>query len=124
MPNYMPLADGVDVTNIPVSVDLFAGEMPVVTDQGVIGSQALAQFQVLMYGASGDANKLVPWDNTPGTAVAIAATPLAANTALGPIYVGGFFNHQALVWPAAADTYAERRAAFSKDGTIRIGKLL
>lgn len=121
---YMPLAGGVAVTTIPGLEDLFAGEMPVITDQGVIGSSAVAQFQVLMYGASGDAGKLVPWDNTAGTAVAIAATALAANTALGPIYVGGFFNHQKLVWPAAADTYAERRAAFSKDGTIRIGRLL
>lgn len=120
---YMPLAGGVAVTNIPGLEDLFAGEMPVITDQGDIGSVAVTQFQVLMYGTAGDAGKLVAWDNTPGTAVAIAATAIAANQR-GPIYAGGFFNHAKLGWPVAADTYAERRAAFARTGTIRIGKLL
>ena len=62
---------------------------------------------------------------TYGKAIGISLEPIAAVT--GPVdcpyYSGGVFNHEALVWPVADDTLAERRAAFN--GTnINVASLL
>lgn len=50
-----------------------------------------------------------------GNAVAIAAQPVAAATpgAYFPVFVGGIFNHEVLVWPGGVSTLAQRKAAFS-----------
>jgi hypothetical protein len=40
-----------------------------------------------------------------------------------PYYSGGSFNHEALVWPAADDTLAERRVAFN-GSNINVASLL
>lgn len=61
----------------------------------------------------------------PVNAVGIAAQPIAAATpgAWIPYFTGGDFNHEALVWPAAVSTLAQRRRAFS--GTnINVKQLL
>lgn len=123
---YMPLAGGVETTQLKTPDELFAGDMPVVTGQGDIGSVAVTEFQVLMVGDEApNVGKLVAWDGTPGAAVAIAATAIGANRR-GAIYEGGYFNHAMLGWPAgaSADTYAERKAAFAPGGTIKIGRVL
>lgn len=60
-----------------------------------------------------------------GNAVAIAAQPVAAATpgGWGPVFTGGVFNHEALVWPANLATLDERKRAF--DGTnIGVRQLL
>jgi hypothetical protein len=31
-----------------------------------------------------------------------------------PVFISGGFNHEALVWPVAIDTLAERQAAFAR----------
>lgn len=64
-------------------------------------------------------------DTVPKRAVAIAAQPAPAATpgVFLPIFVGGIFNHQALVWPAAVGTLAQRKRAF--EGTnIGVRQLL
>lgn len=125
MTNYMPMASGVTSTDIPGLKDLFAGDSEVVTGQAEIGSVATAALVVLMAGADANVGKLIPWDGTAGTAVAISAADQVVNTR-GPIYQSGYFNHEALVWPAgaSADTYAERKAAFPHGHTIKIGRVL
>lgn len=123
MADYMPLAKGVTTTNLVQPPELMAGEAPLITGQGDIGSAAVEQFEVLMVGAGADAGKLVAWDGTAGAAVAIAATPIAAGKR-GPVYEGGYFNHGILIWPATMDTYAERRTAFPDGHTIKIGRVL
>lgn len=58
-------------------------------------------------------------------AVAIAAQPVDAATPGNwvPIFIGGVFNHEALVWPAAVGTLAQRKRAFA--GTdISVAQLL
>lgn len=60
-----------------------------------------------------------------GNAIAIAAQAVAAVTpgAWLPVFTGGVFNHQALVWPANLNTLEERQRAF--DGTnIGVRQLL
>lgn len=53
-------------------------------------------------------------DVAAGPAIGITAQPIPAGTG-GPLYTGGIFNHEALVWPASVTTIAARKAAF--DGT-------
>jgi hypothetical protein len=77
--------------------------------------QAIVQFQVLGLDAS---HRLVPFDPaalTPMKVYGIAAQPVDASTPGGmvPVFVSGGFNHEALVWDAALDTLAERKAVFA-----------
>lgn len=61
-------------------------------------------------------------EETEARPAGFAAQPIAAN-GKGPSFVGGIFNHEALVWPASLDTLAKRKAALA--GTnIGVRKLL
>lgn len=123
---------GNDSTTFPQPVKLFAGEAPITTNRAEGGTNVnLAIYTVIAI--VGD--KIVQY-NPAGSdgsqfAAGILATPLNTNAGAGgvagswaPYYTGGDFNHDALVWPAATDTFAERRAAFSPTGTIKISKLI
>ena len=77
--------------------------------------QAIQQFEVVGLNAS---HRLVPYDPgavPPATVYGIAAQPVDASTPGGmvPVFVSGGFNHEALVWNAAIDTLAERKAVFA-----------
>lgn len=103
--------------------ELFAGESDIVTSQGTAFTTALAQFLVVSRNSGGT---LIAWDGTTvsgvGRPFAITAQPIAAN-GMGPIFVGGVFAHDALIWPPGVTTLAARKAAF--DGTdILIGSIL
>ncbi len=100
---------------------LLAGEKELVTTIGQAAAATVwAKYQVLALVAG----LLVPYDDTAETgaevAYAIAAQPKLATAAAAsePIFVGGCFNHAALVWPAGADTFAERQAAFARTGIV------
>lgn len=104
---------------------LFAGDSKTVTGQGEFGEDVAIFTPIARQTADG---KLYAWDPAAadGTENALFITAQAVDVseqAVGPYYEGGYFNHEALNWPAAIDTLAERKAAF--DGTpISIGKLL
>jgi hypothetical protein len=118
------LAGGITELGTHEPLQLFAGEMPVFTDHGTAeDGTTLAKYTVVQRDADGF---LIAWDGTTGVVAGITAQPVAASGANVdvPIYTGGFFNHEALVWPPAVDTLAERRAAFAALQTIRIGRLL
>lgn len=110
------LAKSLTVTDVPAPFELFAGDSEVVTDQGQAGGSNIAQFAVLGRITATNRWVVVAPAASDGSQIAraIAAQPIAAN-AMGPIYVGGIFNHEALIWPAAWDLLSERKAAF--DGT-------
>lgn len=117
MPTYLnQLAAGISGTTFPEPFELFAGESDIVTDQGQASATPIVQFAVVARVTA--TGRMVVWapaaSDGSEKAVGIAAQPAAANAHF-PLYVGGVFNHEALVWPAAADTLAERKAAF--DGT-------
>lgn len=104
--------------------DLYGGESDIVTDQGqAADGVAIQQFQVLMRDVGG---RYIPFAVGAGNlAIGIAAQPVAALTpgAWLPIFTGGVFNHQALVWPAGVTTLAARKAIF--DGSnIGVRQLL
>lgn len=104
---------------------LFAGDSKTVTGQGEFGADAPI-FCVL--GRQTADQKYYPHDPdaTDGTEVAVAinAQPVViADQTVGPVYLGGYFNHEVLVWDAALTDLDQRKQAF--DGTpISVGKLL
>lgn len=71
------------------------------------------------------ANGAATRTTTYGKAIGVTLEPIAAVSAPVdcPYYSGGIFNHEALVWPAADDTLAERRAAFN-GSNINVASLL
>ena len=112
-------------------LQLWAGEMPIITDHGTAkDGTTLAKYAVVAKDADGFlvAHNPAGTGGTASTAVAIGITaqPVAASGANVdvPIFVGGYFNHEALVWNASTDTLAERVAVFAGLQTIRIGRLL
>lgn len=107
-------------------VPLLAGDHDVITEEGIIDTGVLAKYTVL--GKITATGKLVALNPAAadGSQVAYgiltqAVDATAADVRAG-VYISGFFNDAALVWPvhAAVDTLIERKAAFQ--GTmIRIG---
>ncbi len=103
--------------------ELFAGESDIVTSQGTAGAVALEQFRVV---ARANDGTLIAWDGVTvagrGKPFGFTAQPIPAATQ-GPIFVGGFFNHLALIWPDAVSSLSDRKAAF--DGTdVHIGAIM
>jgi len=95
--------------------ELFAGDAPVITNaRTVAASVTLAANSIVALNAS---NELVEWapGATDGTAKAVGITCEAIDTTAGaakhPIYEGGYFNTDALNWPAGA-TAAQKDGAF------------
>ena len=66
-----------------------------------------------MLGGS-DTPGVVPME---GRAIAVMAQTVDATggDVSGPVFLGGVFNHEALIWPSSIDTLLDRKAAF--DGT-------
>lgn len=123
MSGHIPFAGQRDLgTYSPVQ--LFAGSSDIVTDNFPVGAD-LVQYQVFAVNAAGAA---VPHDPTAndGTEKAVGITAYAAKLSAGGNvagYIGGDFNHEALVWHTSLDTLAERKAAFLRTN-IAIKKLV
>lgn len=113
-------------------VQLYSGEADIVTDSANVADELdLAKYTVVAKNAAGE---LVAWapaavDET-AVAVGILAQAMDTTAATGtgeptscPFFIGGVFNPEALVWPAAADTLEERVAAF-QNTNISIRRLL
>jgi hypothetical protein len=119
LPNY--LAGNGDLGSWEPT-QLFAGEADIVTDGGVV-AVAFAKYQVIAKDATG---KLIPFDPTTPDVPAATAIGIANEAGVvgsyAPYYIGGVFNHEALVWPAAVDTLLERQAVFDRTN-IHIGNL-
>lgn len=95
--------------------DLFAGDSEVITNTyNFAASVVLAINSVVAFNTSGN---LVEWVPGAGdsTAVAVGITCEAVDTtggaATNPIYVGGYFNTDAIAWPTGT-TAAQKKAAF------------
>ncbi len=73
----------------------------------------LAVSAATLAGGSDNAQQGAPEAKAIG--IAAYAVDASGGDVAGPYYEGGYFNHEALVWPAALSTLDQRRAAF--DGT-------
>lgn len=110
---------------------LFTAEDEIKTKPAmVLTGQDLAFGTLVAYNT---ANKIVPWAPAAvdSTAKCVGALATAINTTSpagdrhAEIYVGGCFNPDLLIWPAALDTYLERAAALDVSGApIRVKRLL
>lgn len=121
------LAEGVTDEGTFLPFELWAGEAKIIT-QPFVAAEDIDQFQVVVLNSSGE---VAVWNGTdfPGGAEAtmvpvpfgIASTAIASGDS-GGVYVGGFFNHKALVWPGGAATLVNRKRAFAGNGSIFIGE--
>lgn len=102
---------------------IFAGEADIVTDGGPAAADIVI-YQVIAKNAAG---AMVP--HNPGAAegapealaIGIAAQPAKSGQNV-PYYIGGVFNHAALVWDSTLDTLVKRQAVFDRTN-IHIGNL-
>lgn len=111
---------------------LFTAEDEIKTQPAIVlTGQNLAFGTIVAYNA---ADKIVPWAPAASDATAqpVGVLATAINTTTpeagdrhAEIYVGGCFNPELLIWPAALDTYAERAAALNKAAApFRVKRLL
>lgn len=107
---------------------LFAGDAPIITEEEILDTGNLAKYTVVgKIAATGKVVVLNPAAND-GSEKAYGITTQAADATAADVklacYTGGFFNHAALVWPAALNTLALRKAAFQgtpvKIGSVRL----
>jgi len=124
-------AGGVTTEGTYTPPNLFAGEQDIITTSlPLAASTAIVARQVLALNAAGNLVPLNPAgtgetaSETIAVAIAVEAAASAGSVRNVPVYVGGFFDHEALAWPAgtAYDTLAERRAAFLRTN-ITIGSI-
>ncbi len=110
---------------------LFTAEDEIKTQPAIVlTGQVLVFATIVAYDA---ANKIVPWApaavDTTAIPVGVIATGINTTAPAGDrhaeIYVGGCFNPDLLIWPAALDTYAERAAALNVGrAPFRVKRLL
>lgn len=95
--------------------ELFAGDADIVTNVYTVAADVDLDANSVV--ALNDSNELVEWapDATDGTEVAVGITCEAIDTSGGaathPVYVGGYFNTDAINWPSGASS-AEIESAF------------
>lgn len=108
---------------------LFAGEKEIVTSQAAVAALqgTFAQFEVFAFDGSGHIAKFNPAGAAPlNKAVGVTAQAIPDSAAVNmtmPYYRSGYFNHEALVWPAGMTTLAARKAAMI-DTEIEVGALI
>lgn len=110
-------------------VQLFAGDAPIVTAEETVasGQGVLAKYTVVAKNAAGKLVVLAP-AAVDGTEIAVGITTQRVDATSGDVrvamYKAGFFNHLALVWPAATNTLTLRKAAFERTpimiGAVRL----
>lgn len=102
-------------------LQLWAGEADKITEVFVKEDAAATfkKYEVVALTAEG---KVKAFDGT-GSPAGFVAQPISAEDASVAVYVGGYPNHEALVWPGSLDTFEKRRAAFIGNGAMFIGKL-
>lgn len=97
---------------------LFAGECNIRTSRKTyLTGLVFGQFEVVGLNAAGKVVKLAD-----ATGEAHFVTPHAIDTSAtgynadadAPVYEEAVFNHEMLIWPADADTLAERQAMFAR----------
>ncbi|MGI4850415.1 MAG: head decoration protein [Janthinobacterium lividum] len=115
------IAGGFTLEGSTQPFELFCGDQRVKTEAYLAGATAIPQFTPCTVDATG---MLAVWDGGATTTPhVITAQPIAAAT-LGPCYIGGGFNHEALSWPATVTTLGARKAAFRNIGGIGVNALI
>lgn len=118
-----PLRDiaGFEVIAGQTPFQLWVGDIQIITDSAP-ALTAIVKHQVVALTATGVTTFI------PGTHTGREAVVAAQSAEIGeqcPYWNEGYFNHEALLWPAgtALDTYAERKALLI-GANIRVGHLI
>lgn len=95
-------------------MQLFAGESPIHTDNGVAATD-VDQYQVVYRLADGTVGA---FDDTAAGVdtnkpIGISAQATKAGDHV-QFYTGGTFNHEVITWPASLDTLVKRKAVFDR----------
>lgn len=107
-------------------LQLWAGDAQIITDafQKANADDTFAKYEVIALDSNGRAIKYNPdGEGDAKTPRGFIAQPIKAGDAHVQVFVGGYPNHEALVWPASLDTFEKRRQAFVNNGSMFIGKL-
>lgn len=102
---------------------LWIGGTPVITDSGV---SAVAALPIYSLAALMPDNTIVAFDPATHTAkqAVITAVKIEAVGQAVPYWDSGKFNHAAVNFPAAWDTYAERKTGLQGSMGLRVGHLI
>lgn len=111
------IAAGQTVLGTFAPVQLYAGEAPIITGDYELATDVV-KYQVVAVDATG---KVVEY--AADLELVIASQPGVTGDRIA-FFEGGYFNHEALVWPESLTTYEERRAVFGSSGSIKIGRLV
>lgn len=114
------IASGRTVLGTSTPVQLFAGEAPIITGDYVLKT-AVVKYQACTVEADGTVSALTAAADNKGLVIASQAGVIGDSIAF---FEGGYFNHEALVWPADATTLVQRRELAGVGGTIKIGRLV
>lgn len=105
--------------NFPQGVQLFAGSREISTNRApVADGLVFEQYEVIALAADGSIIKFDPAGVAPATeAQGVIVNSVDTTEVTGQesaYYTGADFNVEALVWPAALTTLAERKAVFNR----------
>ncbi|WP_342652603.1 head decoration protein (plasmid) [Vibrio metschnikovii] len=91
---------------------------PVTTRAALKSGVSYSKLTPLMFDKD-DVGKLVPWDATPGKAIAMSATNVesASSGQLAAVYTAGGFRMSFVNWPEGAETELIQRSAFLGSAT-------
>ncbi len=107
-------------------LQLWAGDAKIITDafQKANADDTFSKYEVVALGSEGRVVKYNP-DGEGDAKIprGFVAQPIKAIDTHVQVFVGGYPNHEALVWPASLDTFEKRRQAFVNNGSMFIGKL-
>lgn len=104
-----------------LSLQLFAGEAPIITDSAP-ALEDIRQYEVVALTETGVRKLHATAPADPGQAVVIAAQAVKAGQQC-PYWDAGKFNHAALIWPETLDTLPKRKA-FVHGTMLHMGHLI
>jgi len=111
------LAAGITDEGENLPFELYAGEAEIVTSQ-FTSAEDIDQFEIVVCSSAGLISVWNGTDFPSGGAATLVPLPMGiaaqaiANGEMGPVFVGGSFNHEVLAWPGGVSTLAARKAAF------------
>lgn len=108
-------------------LQLWAGDAKIITDAFLKANagDTFAKYEVVAINGEGKVIKFDPAASGKDDTIprGFIAQPVDASTAWTQVFIGGYPNHEALIWPASLDTFEKRRHAFIDSGSMFIGKL-
>lgn len=88
---------------------LWIGGAPIITDAAKSGVASIKKYEMVALLPDNTVTTFVTGTHTAAQAVISAQAAYSVGAAV-PYWNAGRFNHEAVIWPAALDTYGKRKA--------------